>query len=433
MQPPCTQTPKLPQTLANTCTFCHTDCLREVQATVDQKKPLCIVIDPVRGGAPLHEIEAECDAHFQHAIFGGGARPKRDIITWHRIKDFQLVSIKLLAEQLQIGCLRERSLLGGPDSSMVLYVPGELQRQRLVLSRRLVVYASPHNPGALAVAKDIASAMSGQIKVTSDPEMMTVATHLLLYLNDQTYLHAAGVKLSEELRRARAAGSTIEVLMVHENDAERGGCEFRIFFDGRTPSDLKQNGIYDVKDPFTALCPSPSRLSAAYSPTRPISPRAQALALALYSEQFWPVSAALVAKAMGATAARWCSGGRSRRSFTTASALRTSAVGAAAVLHIKGAVGEVCHEGPLSDSVPTNSAQDNQEQQIDALLASLSKSSQASEEEVQSCRLRLLSLISGGASSNATATPEVSISYETGEPATVSILYDSERLSSLEA
>jgi len=265
MQPPCTQTPKLPQTLANTCTSCHTDCLREVQATVDQKKPLCIVIDPVRGGAPLHEIEAECDAHFQHAIFGGGARPKRDIITWHRIKDFQLVSIKLLAEQLQIGCLRERSLLGGPDSSMVLYVPGELQRQRLVLSRRLVVYASPHNPGALAVAKDIASAMSGQIKVTSDPEMMTVATHLLLYLNDQTYLHAAGVKLSEELRRAREAGSTIEVLMVHENDAERGGCEFRIFFDGRTPSDLKQNGIYDVKDPFTALCPSPSRISAAYS------------------------------------------------------------------------------------------------------------------------------------------------------------------------
>ena len=103
------------------------------------------------------------------------------------------------------------------------------------------------------------------------------------------------------------------------------------------------------------------------------------------------------------------------------------------MLHIKGAVGEVCHEGPLSDSVPTNSAQDNQEQQIDALLASLSQSSQASEEEVQSCRLRLLSLISGGASSNATATPEVSISYETGEPATVSILYGSERLSSLEA
>ena len=28
------------------------------------------------------------------------------------------------------------------------------------------------------------------------------------------------------------AGSTVEVLMVHENDAERGGCEFNIFLTG---------------------------------------------------------------------------------------------------------------------------------------------------------------------------------------------------------
>ena len=236
-----------------------------MQATLDQKKPLCIVIDPVRGGAPLHEIEAECAAHLHHLIFGP-PQAKRDIITWHRIKDFQLVSIKLLAEQLLIGCLRERSLLGGPDNSMALFVPGELQRQKLVLSRRVVVYASPHNPGALAVAKDIASAMDGQIKVTSDPEVMTVATHFLLYLNDQTYLHAAGIKLAEELRRAREAGSTIEVLMVHENDPERGGCEFSIFFDGRTPPDLKQGGIYDVRVPIAALCSSPSSSIYAYSP-----------------------------------------------------------------------------------------------------------------------------------------------------------------------
>ena len=236
-----------------------------MQATLDQKKPLCIVIDPVRGGAPLHEIEAECAAHLHHLIFGP-PQAKRDIITWHRIKDFQLVSIKLLAEQLLIGCLRERSLLGGPDNSMALFVPGELQRQKLVLSRRVVVYASPHNPGALAVAKDIASAMDGQIKVTSDPEVMTVATHFLLYLNDQTYLHAAGIKLAEELRRAREAESTIEVLMVHENDPERGGCEFSIFFDGRTPPDLKQGGIYDVRVPIAALCPSPSSSIYAYSP-----------------------------------------------------------------------------------------------------------------------------------------------------------------------
>lgn len=214
---------------------------------MDQKKPRCIVVDPARGGASLHEIEANCPPHLHLSVFGGGARPKRDIITWHRIKDFQLVSIKMLAEQLLIGCLRERSLLGGPEGGLALYVPGELQRQKLLLNRRVVLYASPHNPGALAVAKDIASAMDGQIKVKNDPEVMTAATHFLLYLNDQTYLHATGMRLAEELRRARAAGSTVEVLMVHENDAERGGCEFNIFFDGRTPADLKQGGIYEVR------------------------------------------------------------------------------------------------------------------------------------------------------------------------------------------
>ena len=75
--------------------------------------------------------------------------------------------------------------------------------------------------------------------------------------------------------------------------------------------------------------------------TAPMNLATQALALALYSEQFWPVSAALVAKAMGATAARSCSAGRGNRSFTTASALRTGAVGApAAVPHIKNALVE---------------------------------------------------------------------------------------------
>ena len=75
--------------------------------------------------------------------------------------------------------------------------------------------------------------------------------------------------------------------------------------------------------------------------TAPMNLATQALALALYSEHFWPVSAALVAKAMGATAARSCSTGRGNRSFTTASAQRTGAVGApAAVPHIKNALVE---------------------------------------------------------------------------------------------
>jgi len=148
---------------------------------------------------------------------------------------FQLESLKLLTAQMLIGS-PPRGITGA------LFIPGELQRQKLTLSRHVVVYVSPHNPGALEVAKDLALAMHGQIKVTSDATEGTI-THFLLYLNDKTYKYAAGESLAEELRRSRAAGS--KVVMVHENDQERGGCEFATFFDGRTPQFL--NGIYDVR------------------------------------------------------------------------------------------------------------------------------------------------------------------------------------------
>ena len=70
--------------------------------------------------------------------------------------------------------------------------------------------------------------------------------------------------------------------MVHENDPTRGGCAFGLFFDGRTPDEVLKpllgsgneqlrGGIYDD------------------------------LALALYSGAYWPVSVALVAKALATT------------------------------------------------------------------------------------------------------------------------------------
>ena len=76
-------------------------------------------------------------------------------------------------------------LLGSPPRGIrgALFIPGELQRQRLTLSRRVVVYVSPHNPGASAVAKDLASAMIGQIQVMG--VMTETVTHFLLYLNEK--------------------------------------------------------------------------------------------------------------------------------------------------------------------------------------------------------------------------------------------------------
>jgi len=116
---------------------------------------------------------------------------------------------------------------------------------------------------------------------------LSTATYFILYLNNQTYLGEAGERLVDELRGATADGSKVKVIMVHENDAARGGCDFGIFFDGRTPQDLLKDGIYN------------------------------ALALALYPGPFWPVSVALVAQShLGA--------GKGGKSFTTAGATRSA-------------------------------------------------------------------------------------------------------------
>ena len=143
-----------------------------------------------------------------------------------RSQEFQAVSLKLLAEQMILGCPGN-----GAIERIELYVPGELPRQKLALKPGLLVYASPHNPGALAVAKDLQRAMGGSFAVTSDPEvgLSGKATHFLLYLNTQTYLGESGERLANELRICKGVSREapgVKVAMVHENDAARGGCDF---------------------------------------------------------------------------------------------------------------------------------------------------------------------------------------------------------------
>ena len=142
------------------------------------------------------------------------------------LQDFQAASLKLLAEQLLLGCPGN-----GAVERIGLYVPGELPRQKLALKPGLLVYASQYNPGALAVANDLRTAMGDSFAVTSDPEvgLSSRATHFMLLLNNQTYLGDLGPKLADELRIIKGISREapgIKLAMVHENDAARGGCDF---------------------------------------------------------------------------------------------------------------------------------------------------------------------------------------------------------------
>ena len=122
------------------------NCLREARCTVQKKKPIALMHDNVRGGAALDFLrDDECPTELRGPIFDG-----RDVIEWHRIKDFQLVSLKQLAEQLLLGCPSYSK-----QAAVPLYIPGEIMNQRLAFREPVRIYASRNNPGALAAAHSL--------------------------------------------------------------------------------------------------------------------------------------------------------------------------------------------------------------------------------------------------------------------------------------
>ena len=192
--------------------FKSKNCLREVKGTLKMKKPLSLVHDPVRGGAPLKTImDDECPPEYFTDVFKDFGKD-RNVIIFHRIKDFQVVSVELppvatpthiygvgvwkvsirllghacthasacgmctrtngcTCAQVSIKLLAQDVLLSSPNfvrkivkhkkqdeapqdkSDVQLALPGELTRKHLSFERPITVYVSLHNPGA-AVAME---------------------------------------------------------------------------------------------------------------------------------------------------------------------------------------------------------------------------------------------------------------------------------------
>ena len=80
------------------------------------------------------------------------------------------------------------------------------------------------------------------------------ATHMLLYLNEASFVGELGVQLANEVRYARANG--LPMLLVHEIDESRGGTAFDTLF-STTPQDLIHDGVY--KTIAVAYHPEPFR------------------------------------------------------------------------------------------------------------------------------------------------------------------------------
>ena len=189
------------------------NCIREVRATVEKAKPRVHVweADTTKGGAPLEEIrDRECPADLQELVFDG-----TETVQWHRLADFQLVSLKLIAEQMLIASPQYVS-----KKTLTLTMRGELLANELVMPDNVQLHVSASNPGAADAAGELQSRYASlTILATTEG-----ATHFFLYLSAETFLDKPGVRLAEEVRQWRQGG--LPIVMAHENDPGKKGCEF---------------------------------------------------------------------------------------------------------------------------------------------------------------------------------------------------------------
>ena len=240
--------------------FGSRNCLKEIVASIEQRKPLVLVQEQQedKGGGPLELLKAECrDDEMREAIFDG-----RTPIVWHRISHFQNLTLKLIATgMLRNGPRYQRSLSGGDaPEDLVLIQHGELNATKLTLPQPLVLWCSAGNPGAAEVAKELVTSMASNdaaIRVVDTmPDVKALKRNgesaaMLLYLNKDTWVEQSEV-LERDVRAARKVQAGLKVVLVHENDKEKGGCEFGDFF-GTTPHELIDDGIYRLACRLTLI------------------------------------------------------------------------------------------------------------------------------------------------------------------------------------
>ena len=310
-------------------------CLREVRATLAQGKRVTLMADPERGGAPLEVIKNdECPDEMRGAVFDD-----RGVVLWHRLQDFQFVSLKQLAEQLLLSCPAYLH-----EAALPLFIPGELTMTRWGFAPPVHAYCSPNNPGALGAMRSVLSELASELARTKksvksllkggDEDGATAAVGLrlveeapttqlsegswrrkssgapaagfILYLSKETWRGDAGDALAEEVRAARGDG--LPITMVHSTpDNEDDGCDFSLFFATvrlcpRTRAICEPSAAH-VHAPAPLQTPADLIQEGLYT----------ALALALHPPPFRHVSACLVARALGASRVS-ASGGAGARS-----------------------------------------------------------------------------------------------------------------------
>jgi len=165
-------------------------------------------------------------------------------------------------------------LLCSPDyvgqDALGLYVPGEPRTHSFALAKPVTLWASPANAGALDLANELADAFAGLAVSTAEdrgsatashrrssimrrsaPRRAGDATHMLLYLNEDTW---SDERLAEQVRQARE--DRLPIVMAHENDPDKGGVPFSRFFETTPQESDSLSGAAIPPCPMPSTSPS---------------------------------------------------------------------------------------------------------------------------------------------------------------------------------
>ena len=192
--------------------FKSKNCLRELPIAVKKRLSLILVheADEEHGGLPLASLREQCPPTFRDLVFS------HPMVDFHRINDFQLVSLRQIGQALLHPLLAARA-----DDT--LYIASELMMRPIVLPTQIVT--SPHNPGAHALSQELSARAS---KVVNQPACF------LLLLNADTFSDSL---LALEVEAAFDAGQRL--VLVHDTSVKFGDVI------QRTPSQLQARGLYD--------------------------------------------------------------------------------------------------------------------------------------------------------------------------------------------
>ena len=201
--------------------------------------------DEDRGGMPLHILREDFASVRPDAAakLFSERTPK---ITWHRVKEYQLMSLRMAAE-LVVHEMPSYSKLKQPPK---LFLRGDILTKPFKFKVLPSVYVSANNPGAMEMSDELHAKYSSaglSLSRQMPPEFAaydinnvqseedeasrahptvacTTYTHMLLYLCKETFVGDAGRRLAHEIREANQL--SLRIVMVHECDPDKNGGPF---------------------------------------------------------------------------------------------------------------------------------------------------------------------------------------------------------------